>query len=222
MQALSQSKHQALNQLGPAYVSTTGGQHESMQQRQRQRVMSFSEASDTDSNLSQLEYAKEQGITSLKLANLSFPRSNGSTNSGSDVDGMLLRRRHRQQSHASQHPQRRRAQQEDSEDNEQRGKIRFSTPKKKSSAKPSAVDAQRRDFVHPYAHQPTPYEKLQEICTNFGETSMFISYEVLVWLLDKIWGLLINLLLLPIAILGLALDYLRHWARRVSGISFSN
>lgn len=45
---------------------------------------------------------------------------------------------------------------------------------------------------------------------------MFISYEVVVWILDKLWGLLINVLLLPIAILGLTLDYLRHQARRVS------
>ena len=48
------------------------------------------------------------------------------------------------------------------------------------------------------------------------ETSLFISYEVLVWVLDKLWGLLINLILLPIAILGLTLDYLRIWARKVS------
>ena len=45
---------------------------------------------------------------------------------------------------------------------------------------------------------------------------MFISYEVVVWIFDKLWGLAINLILLPIAIMGLALDYLRHWARRVS------
>ena len=45
---------------------------------------------------------------------------------------------------------------------------------------------------------------------------MFISYEVVVWIFDKLWGLAINLILLPIAILGLTLDYLRHWARRVS------
>ena len=47
---------------------------------------------------------------------------------------------------------------------------------------------------------------------------MFISYEVVVWILDKLWGLLINLLLLPIAILGLTLDYVRHQARRVSNV----
>ena len=45
---------------------------------------------------------------------------------------------------------------------------------------------------------------------------MFISYEVVVWIFDKLWGLVINCVLLPIAILGLTLDYLRHWARRVS------
>ena len=45
---------------------------------------------------------------------------------------------------------------------------------------------------------------------------MFISYEVLVWIFDKLWGFVINLVLAPIAILGLTLDYLRHWARRVS------
>lgn len=43
---------------------------------------------------------------------------------------------------------------------------------------------------------------------------MFISYEVVVWIFDKLWGFVINLVLLPIAILGLTLDYLRHWARR--------
>ena len=98
-----------------------------------------------------------------------------------------------------------------------RNKIRFSS---KNHAAPhsnnGSIDARRRDFVHTYAHQPTPAEKLHEICTNFGETSMFISYEVVVWILDKLWGLLINVLLLPIAILGLTLDYLRHQARRVS------
>lgn len=98
-----------------------------------------------------------------------------------------------------------------------RNKIRFSS-KYTSPHSNGSIDARRRDFVHPYAHQPTPAEKLHEICTNFGETSMFISYEVVVWILDKLWGLLINVLLLPIAILGLTLDYLRHQARRVSKI----
>lgn len=73
---------------------------------------------------------------------------------------------------------------------------------------------QRRDFVHPYAHQPTPFEKLQEICNNAWETMIFITYEVVVWTFDKLWGFLINLVLFPIAILGLTLDYLRHYARR--------
>ena len=78
---------------------------------------------------------------------------------------------------------------------------------------------QRRDFVHPYAHQPTPFEKLQEICNNAWETMIFITYEVVVWTFDKLWGFLINLVLFPIAILGLTLDYLRHYARRVSFFS---
>ena len=62
--------------------------------------------------------------------------------------------------------------------------------------------------MHPFAHQPSPLEKIQEVCTNFSETSMFISYEVATWIADKVWGLLINLLLFPIAVLGLTLDYL--------------
>ena len=55
---------QALSQL-PNQVSTTGGQHESMEQRQRQRVMSFSEASDTDSNISLVSYQKELAPNNL-------------------------------------------------------------------------------------------------------------------------------------------------------------
>lgn len=39
---------------------------------------------------------------------------------------------------------------------------------------------------------------------------MFISYEVFCWILDKLWNFLIGLILCPIAILGLTLDYLRR------------
>ena len=71
------------------------------------------------------------------------------------------------------------------------------------------MEIPRRDFVHPYAHQPTPFEKLTDIYTNLQESSMFITYEVLVWILDKLWGLCINLVLAPVAILGLLLDFMR-------------
>ena len=70
--------------------------------------------------------------------------------------------------------------------------------------------------MHPYAHQPTPYEKLQEICTNFGETSMFITYEAISWVMGLLWSVLLSCVLAPVALSGLALDYLRHWARKVS------
>lgn len=43
---------------------------------------------------------------------------------------------------------------------------------------------------------------------------MFILYEVVVQVLDKLWGFAIGLVLAPVAILGLTLDYLRQWARR--------
>ena len=45
---------------------------------------------------------------------------------------------------------------------------------------------------------------------------MFVSYEVVVWILDKLWGLLISVVLFPVAILGLVLDYIRRQARNVS------
>ena len=75
--------------------------------------------------------------------------------------------------------------------------------------------------MHPFAHQPTPFERLQEICTNLSETSLFVTYEAIVWILDKLWGLLINLILLPIAVLGLFLDYIRKQARHVSNFTHS-
>lgn len=64
-------------------VGATGGQHEAQEQR-RTRVMSFSEASDSESNQSMLSYSRRQ-----KAAHLSLPKGsdyNYSTNSSSDAD----------------------------------------------------------------------------------------------------------------------------------------
>ena len=143
--------------------------------------------------------------------NLSYQKktgSNHSTNSGSDVDSQ----RRRRQVPRHLRPSRNINSASDTSfvsSDADRSQIRFSTPKKQNASPRQEEEIQRRDFVHPYAHQPTPYEKLVDIYTNLQESSMFIIYEVLVWILDKLWGLFLNLVLSPVAILGLLLDFMR-------------
>ena len=74
-----------------------------------------------------------------------------------------------------------------------------------------------QDYHHPYAHQPTPFEKLQEFFADCGENSWMLAYEVMGWIVDKVWGLIVAVILLPIALLGLLLDCLR---RKVDKVSF--
>jgi len=69
-----------------------------------------------------------------------------------------------------------------------------------------SVGVMTHDYVHPYANQPTPFEKLSEICTNFSETAVYFSFEVLSWIIGNLWNILVSLALLPIALIGLAID----------------
>ena len=75
---------------------------------------------------------------------------------------------------------------------------------------PLDIESNRQEYYHPYAHQPTPFEKLQAFFADFGENSWFLVYEGVGWTIDKLWGLTVALLLLPIALLGLLLDFLRQ------------
>ena len=43
-----------------------------------------------------------------------------------------------------------------------------------------------------------------------------LAYEVMGWIVDKLWGLVVGVILLPIALLGLFLDCLRRKANTVS------
>ena len=45
---------------------------------------------------------------------------------------------------------------------------------------------------------------------------MFITYEAISWVMGLLWSVLLSCVLAPVALSGLALDYLRHWARKVS------
>lgn len=78
------------------------------------------------------------------------------------------------------------------------------------------IKSNDQEYYHPYAHQPTPFEKLQEFFRDAGENTWFFVYEVIGWTLDKVWGLIVNVILLPIALLGLLLDFLRQKVTRVS------
>ena len=75
---------------------------------------------------------------------------------------------------------------------------------------PLEIKSNQHEYYHPYAHQPTPFEKCQAFFADFGENSWFLVYEVAGWILDKLWGLTVALILLPIALLGLLLDFLRQ------------
>ena len=75
---------------------------------------------------------------------------------------------------------------------------------------PLEIKNNQQEYYHPYAHQPTPFEKLQAFFADFSENSWLFAYEAAGWLLDKLWGLVVAVFLLPIALLGLLLDFLRQ------------
>jgi len=52
---------------------------------------------------------------------------------------------------------------------------------------------------------------------------MFFGFEIVSWILDKLWNFVLNCILLPIAVFGLCLDKLRNIVRKVSliGTSYS-
>ena len=43
-----------------------------------------------------------------------------------------------------------------------------------------------------------------------------LAYEIMGWIVDKVWGLIVAVILLPIALLGLLLDALRRKVDKVS------
>jgi hypothetical protein len=50
------------------------------------------------------------------------------------------------------------------------------------------------------------------------ESGWFIVYEGLAWILDKLWTALVMAVCVPIALLGLMIDKLRHVSEMVSSI----
>jgi len=79
-----------------------------------------------------------------------------------------------------------------------------------------------KKFYHPYAQVQTPSEKWAEFFTDCLESSWFFFYDCVGWLLDKLWGIIVCIILIPIAVFGLIFDKLRHLVKKVSAQAFLN
>ena len=59
-------------------------------------------------------------------------------------------------------------------------------------------------------------DEVDEICSNFGESSIFFFFlEVISYVLDWVWSILLNIVLLPVGVCGLCLTKTRQLVKKV-------